>query len=159
MAGDIEPPELAELVDFAERARVDDWSLRSAGVRYAQPEPERVSRILESVRRTDGALHSHSRLLQREGQKVWDAYVAGGSDAVAGMREVVGLLEVAAELDRLGDLLAYWADQWPAERPNDRVDEILDDVEERLERLEVPREEPPPLRGGDVPRGPRRRRS
>jgi hypothetical protein len=149
MAADIEPSELVLLVDFAERARVDDWSLRSAAVRYAQPEPERVSRILECVRRTDGALHSHARLLQKSGPEVWSAFASDGEESDADTAEVVGLLGVAAELDRLGDLLASWADDWPAERPNDEVDVILEDVEARLDRLGVAPEEPPPMRGGD----------
>ena len=54
---EIEPVELARVVDFAERSRVGDWSLRSALVRYAEGQPERVSQVLEQVRRSTPALH------------------------------------------------------------------------------------------------------
>lgn len=52
------------LVDYAESSRVGDWSLRSALVRFAQPEPTRASAVLELVRRTDGALKPHRRRLE-----------------------------------------------------------------------------------------------
>lgn len=53
------------LLDYAESPRRGDWSLRSALVRYAQPQPARASAVLELVRRTDGALKPHARLLDR----------------------------------------------------------------------------------------------
>ena len=53
---DIEPPELARLLDFAERPRTQDWSLRAALVRYAQPRPQSVSDLLDLVRRLEAAL-------------------------------------------------------------------------------------------------------
>lgn len=53
------------LVQYAESARVGDWSLRSALVRYAQPEPARASAVLELVRRTDGALKPLVRALEQ----------------------------------------------------------------------------------------------
>jgi hypothetical protein len=53
------------LVAYAESPRQGDWSLRSALVRYAQPEPQRASAVLELVRRTDGALKPSLRLLER----------------------------------------------------------------------------------------------
>lgn len=52
------------LVDFAESSRTGDWSLRSALVRFAQPEPTRAGAVLELVRRTDGALKPHRRRLE-----------------------------------------------------------------------------------------------
>ena len=59
------PDDGIRLVDYAESPRVDDWSLRGALVRYAQPEPARASAVLELVRRTDGALKPFARGLER----------------------------------------------------------------------------------------------
>ena len=59
------PDDGIRLVDYAEVPRVDDWSLRGALVRYAQPEPARASALLELVRRTDGALKPFARALER----------------------------------------------------------------------------------------------
>lgn len=53
------------LVNYAESPRRDDWTLRSALVRLAQPEPERVAVALELIRRCDGALHPLVRALER----------------------------------------------------------------------------------------------
>lgn len=55
------------LVDYAESSRAGDWSLRSALVRFAQPEPTRAGAVLELVRRTDGALKPHRRRLEGKG--------------------------------------------------------------------------------------------
>lgn len=52
------------LVDYAESSRDGDWTLRSALVRFAQPEPTRAGAVLELVRRTDGALKPHRRRLE-----------------------------------------------------------------------------------------------
>lgn len=53
------------LLSYAESPRVDDWSLRGALVRYAQPRPTRASAVLELVRRTDAALKPFGRALER----------------------------------------------------------------------------------------------
>ena len=58
-------PDGPHLVDYAESSRVGDWSLRSALVRFAQPEPMRAGAVLELIRRTDGALKPHRRRLER----------------------------------------------------------------------------------------------
>ena len=52
------------LVDYAESSRAGGWSLRSALVRFAQPEPTRAGAVLELIRRTDGALKPHRRRLE-----------------------------------------------------------------------------------------------
>jgi hypothetical protein len=57
-------PPAPRLVDYAESGREGDWSLRSALVRFAQPEPVRAGAVLELVRRTDGALKGHRRRLE-----------------------------------------------------------------------------------------------
>jgi hypothetical protein len=147
---DLEPPELARLVDFAERPRVDDWSLRAALVRYAQPEPARVAQILELVRRIDAALATHRSVLERDGDALWAA-VADASGATDGPdAAVVGLLRTAGEIDRLGDLLAAWAVERAGDRPDAEVDAVVADVTGELDALGVPREERtgPPRRGG-----------
>ena len=146
MPAEIQPVELARVVDFAERSRVGDWSLRSALVRYAEGQPERVSRVLESVRRLDAALHPHGRVLERRGVELWSAVDGGATDAedVA----LVELLKVAIELDRLGDALAGWADDRTGPRPDDTVDAIAGAVAAQLDELGVPREEQSPRRGG-----------
>jgi len=57
-------PDGPRLVDYAESPRVGDWTLRSALVRFAQPEPTRAGAVLELIRRTDGALKPHRRRLE-----------------------------------------------------------------------------------------------
>ena len=52
-----EPDPTASVLNYAESARTDDWTLRSALVRLAQPEPTRSGAVLELVRRCDAALH------------------------------------------------------------------------------------------------------
>jgi hypothetical protein len=149
---EIEPPQLARLVDFAERPRVRDWSLRAALVRYAQPEPERVNRIVELVRRIEWALRSHRKTIERAGKEIWSALQG---DTGAGQHaELVALLEAAAELDRLGDILAEWAVDLAGKRPNAAVDTATEAVARRLDELGVPREEqrPRPSRRGDPAR-------
>lgn len=146
MPVDVEPPELAQLIDFAERPRVADWSLRAALVRYAQPEPERVQQLLELVRRTDGALRSQSKLLEREGPEIWSS-LAGDAGAPPDTQHLVDLLRTTQELDRIGDVLASWAVDRAGDRPNDETDAVIADVAPRLDELGVPREEPPPSRG------------
>jgi hypothetical protein len=143
MPGEIEPVELARVVDFAERSRVGDWSLRSALVRYAQGQPERVSRVLESVRRLDAALHPYARELEKRGGEVWAA-VDGDADG----DPLVDLVRVAVQLDRLGDVMATWAEDRTGPRPDDVVDEVIADTAQQLDDLGVLREQPPPRRTG-----------
>jgi hypothetical protein len=141
MPAEIEPPELARLVDFAERPRTHDWTLRSALVRYAQPEPQRVNDILELVRRVDAALGKSASKIGRDGPAFWDALQHDGSGPDA---YVVGVLRVARNLDALGEVLATWAVDRAGERPNAEVDRVVTDVAKQLDALGVPREERPP---------------
>ncbi len=62
---DVGVDEARTLLQVSESPRVDDWTLRSALVRFAQPEPELSSAILESVRRTHAALDPMARDLLR----------------------------------------------------------------------------------------------
>ncbi len=64
-AGPIEAQPQRSLLNYAESARVGDWTMRSALVRFAQPEPVRASSLLELVRRLDAVLHHVARPLER----------------------------------------------------------------------------------------------
>jgi hypothetical protein len=143
MPEDLQPPELARLVDYAERSREGDWSLRSSLVRYAQPHPRRVAAVMELVRRMDFGLHPQAKLLQKEGPALW----AGEGDAY-----VVGLLDAMRVFDRLGDRLAAWAVDITGPAPDDEVDAAIIDVARRVEAIGVPVEQ-----RGRPPRGARSR--
>lgn len=147
MPGEIQPVELARVVDFAERSRVGDWSLRSALVRYAEGQPERVSQVLEQVRRLDAALHPYAKTLEKRGDDLWRSLDGGGSDDTDDAR-LLGLLRVAVDLDRLGDAMAVWADDRTSDRPDASVDAITAAAAARLDDLGVPREDQPPRRSG-----------
>lgn len=140
MPADIEPPQLARLVDFAERPRAHDWSLRAALVRYAQPEPVRAQRILELVRRIEWALRTHRKSMDRAGLAIWDA-LQGDADQAGHHAELVALLQVTSEFDHLGDLLAGWAVDLVGQRPSAAVDAVTEAVARRLDELNVPREQ------------------
>lgn len=140
MPAEIEPPELARLVDYAERPRTEDWSLRAALTRYAQPQPQRVSDILDLVRRIEFAIRPQLKALERDGQTYWQAVQSADGASAADL--VVGLLRAMAELDRLGEVLAAWAvDPAAGERPDHTVDAVTADVARRLDELGVPREQ------------------
>lgn len=145
MPAPVEPPELARLLDVAERARVDDWSLRSALVRYAQPEPERVARLVEVLRRLELGFRAHHDRLAADGPAVWDALERG----VTG-DPLVELLRAARSIDELGARVAEWAvDRTAGTRPDAELDTAVAEVSRRLDELGVPREEPAaPGRGG-----------
>lgn len=140
MAVDVEPPELAAVLDVAERPRAQEWSLRAALTRYAQPQPERASALIELVRRTEGALRPFTKQLVRDGEVIWAA-VAGERTPDEADEFVVALLQATAELDRLGDALAVWAVERAGPRPDSLVDAVVADVTARLDALGVAREE------------------
>jgi hypothetical protein len=159
---DPEPPELARLVDYAERARVGDWSLRSALVRYAQGQPQRVSDVLDLVRRIEFALHPHARMLVAEGPDLWAALSSvegrraapsqGAPPPPAGSTEwVLELLRAMQPLDAVADELAAWAEDQTRPRPDAAVDAAVAAVRDRIDALGVPHEErqrPPARRRG-----------
>jgi hypothetical protein len=137
VAEDLSPPELARLVDYAERPRQDDWSLRSALVRYAQPHPRRVAAVLELVRRMEFGLHPHLKLLAKEGPAVWAGLQSGeGADPY-----VVGLLGAMARFDRMGDVLAAWAADRTGPPPDAEIDAAIVEVLQQLDALGVPVED------------------
>ncbi len=148
MPAEIEPPELARAVAFAERSRSGDWSLRSALCRYAQAHPARVRDLLEQVRRIEAALHPHARRLEQDGPALWSAVA---DDGPAGDDEqLVGVLRAAVALDRVGDTLAAWAEDRHRLHPEDELDATTAEVAATLDGLGVAREErrrPPRSRG------------
>lgn len=150
MPAELEPPELAARVDYAERSRTGDWSLRSALVRYAESQPVRVSQVLELVRRLDAALHAHAKVLAKQGPAVWAAVGAGAPPA--GVEPaLLGLLEAAGELDQLAEVMVAWAVDRHGARPDAVVDATVASVTTRLDDLGVAREErqgPPRRRRG-----------
>ncbi|MET0627305.1 MAG: hypothetical protein ABW033_02460 [Acidimicrobiia bacterium] len=144
MPADIEPAQLAQLVDFAERPHTENWSLRAALVRYAQPQPQRVNDLLDLVRRIQSALNAQSASLQRDGEAIWDAleHDTRPND----IAPLVELLDAARQIDRLGDALAEWAVDISRPRPDDALDAVVADVGARLEQLGIPHEERTPPR-------------
>jgi hypothetical protein len=148
MVAEVEPAELAALLDTAERPRVNNWSLRAALTRYAQPQPQRASDVIELLRRIEAAIRPHAKRLEHEGDVLWQAVQSndGSADADA---FVVAMLRALVDLDRLGDALAEWAVERSGERPDASVDAVVADLTARLEALGVQREErPPPSRRG-----------
>ena len=133
----VQPPELAQLLEFAERPRAGDWSLRAALTRYAQPEPKRVGDLLECVRRIEFAVHPQLKAIERDGAALWAAVQDGGADG----EPIVGLLRAAAELDRLAEVVVAWACDPSQARPDAEVDAATADVTRRLDHLGIPREQ------------------
>lgn len=137
-------------MDLAERSRGDDdWSLRSALVRYAQPEPTRVASLLSVVRRWEAAVHEATPALRADG----DRYLRAASDPDVDADDldptVVGLLRVGRDLDEIGDVVAAWAVGREGD-PGPEVDAATERVGTALDRLGVAEEEP-------IPRGMRGR--
>jgi hypothetical protein len=149
VAKELQPSELAALVDFAERPRSDDWSLRAALVRYAQAEPKRVSDLLEQVRRVEAVFHGHRKLLEQHGPALWAA-LDGDPSPEPERAALVGVLGATQELDRVGDALAAWAVDRVGDPPDELVDAVTRRVGERLDEIGVPREE---HHEGQRPRG------
>ena len=117
------PDDLLPLLEASERPRAEGWSFRAALCRYAQPQPERASAVMELLRRCEFALAKKAKALDSD--------------------EARPLVETMIELDRLGDALATWAVRREGARPDGLVDAVVSDVAARLEALGVPREERP----------------
>lgn len=139
---EVQPAELAALLDLAERPREGDWSLRAALTRYAQPEPRRVSDVLDLVRRVDAVTSAEQRTIAAQGPDLWEALQQslGRPGTATGL---VGLLEAMVEIDRLGDALAAWATDPSIDAPDDAVDAVTADVRRRLAALGVPEQHDP----------------
>ena len=88
------------MLQVAESPRVDDWTLRSALVRFAQAQPELASAILESVRRTQAALDPFVRALLRHGVTVDRRLAVDPGGGLAPMADPVADVRIA-DLARL----------------------------------------------------------
>jgi hypothetical protein len=149
---DVQPAELAALLDVAERPRVGGWTLRSALTRYAQPRPAQVGELLDLVRRIDGVRSGLVDVARHDGPALWAAATEGDGDGGAGVSPfAIGLVRALIEVDRLGDQLAAWADRWSTDRPDAEVAAATAELRARLDGLGVPEQErptPPPGRRG-----------
>ena len=147
MSAEVTPPELAQLIDVAERPRVGNWSLRAALTRYGQPQPQRTSDLIEVLRRIDVAVRGTHAALEQHGPELWDAL--GSGDGFGQLEGPVELLRIIRDVDVVGDALAEWADDTSLRRPDDDIDVVTVDAMKRLDALGVPREadRPPRARG------------
>lgn len=139
---EVQPSELARLLDLGERPRSDNWSLRAALTRYGQPRAQLASDVTEVLRRVEGALKAHGKTFEREGPAIWQAVTTEEVDGEH--RALVDLLGVAAALDTMGDALATWAADITRERPDATVEASVTALANRLDAIGVPREEAPP---------------
>ncbi len=73
-----EPDTTHSLLNYAEVPYEGDWTLRSAFVRLAQPDPVRVGSVLELMRRLDALLHHVRRCLERHAVTCDRAVTADG---------------------------------------------------------------------------------
>ena len=146
MSTEVEPPELAQLIDVSERPRIGNWSLRAALTRYGQPQPQGTSDFIEVLRRIEVAVHRSSTDLAQHGPALWAAL---NDEANAGeLAPVVELLRVIRDVDAVGEALAQWANDKSQRRPDDDIGRVVHDAMQRLDALGVPREEArPPQRG------------
>jgi hypothetical protein len=148
----------APLVHYAESTREGDWSLRSALVRLAQPEPVRAGAVLELVRRCDASLSAFgsrienvrvsdlARLLHNDGELFAEVLEGYQAESPLSDEEVAALpyLTVAVTLEELAIVLSNWAAAGAADPPPcERVDALCSTAFQQLESLGVPREEQP----------------
>lgn len=144
----ITPPELAALIDVSERQRAGDWSLRAALCRYAQPQPVRVSALLDLVRRIESALGDHLAVIKKRGDDVWAAHLAAGVTADADIAPILPLLGLLTVIDALGDTIAGWAVARDGERPDAAVDAAIETLTRSADEIGLPlQERPGPPRG------------
>lgn len=69
VGGPAEPDPIVSILNYAEMGRTGDWSLRSAMVRLALPEPMIVVEVANHIRRLDTVLHHVATPLAK--QTVW----------------------------------------------------------------------------------------
>ena len=144
---DLEPPALARLVDFAERPRTDDWSLRAPRSSATRsPNRSASNDLLDLVRRLDSALGRYSTVLQRDGDAVWAVLDGGGKPA----DERQARSSICSASRRSSTVSATCSPSGPstspATRPDDAVDDVIDEIGAQLDALGVPHEERPPNR-------------
>lgn len=145
------------LANYAESARVDDWTLRSALVRFAQPEPTRASVVLHLVRRLDAALQpAVTAIAKRPALAEMARIVHTDPEALVPVvegyeerielsdaeRGAIALLSVAWEFDALAVSLTEWAVEAAPPPPLGLIDASCAEVKARLDALGVPEEAP-----------------
>ncbi len=108
------PPD--QIIGFSEQPRAGNWTLRSALVRLAQPEPLRSEAILQIVRRLDAALKPFEKEPKKAG-------------------ELTGVVETIGELS---DALCEWAQAGPANPPLAAIDQTCAVLFAKLDELGVP---------------------
>lgn len=138
---ELQPPELARLVDHAERPRAGDWSLRGALVRYAQFRPGHVRDLMDLVRRLDHALHTQAKVLAGDGEALWRALDGEPDQLPADARFALELLRVAQDLDGVADEVVAWAEDRAGDLPDAQVEAAVARIGRRLEELGVGPEE------------------
>jgi hypothetical protein len=97
--------------------------------------------LLDISRRVEWALAKNSAAIERDGDAFWNALANGGPPPDDFL---FGVLEVAQQLDRLGDVIAEWAVDIDGPRPDAAIDRVVADAARNLDALKVPRQEPPP---------------
>ena len=149
MPAELEPPELARLIDVAERPRAGNWSLRAALTRYGQPQPQRSHDLIEVLRRIEVGVRQAAKTFEDHGPSLWSALDAGEGHA-GEHGGALELLRVIRDVDQVGDALAGWANDKSQPRPDAEIDSVAADAMRRLDALGVPREEgrPPQRRRG-----------
>ena len=153
-----EPNPPASLLNYAESSRVDDWSFRSALMRMAQPEPERVAAVLTLSRRLDAVLHHVNRALSAH-TVLCDRALALSADLVAPYADARAVdLARASELvpDNLDALLAGYeaatplADEERMAVPLLGVALLFDRLADQLADWAADRSGPPPTELADA---------
>ena len=105
----------AEIIEFSEVPHTGNWTLRSALVRLAQPEPLRAEAVLQIVRRLDAALKPFEKSPSDAGE----------------------LIDVVETMTALSRTLCEWANAGPANPPLQAIDETCAAVFRRLDELGV----------------------
>jgi len=146
VAAALDPVRLAELVDLAERPRVDGWSLRAALCRYAQPQPERAGALLSLIRRIEATFAQNLAELRSDGPDLLRQAedLRSPEDIADDIPLLVALMAISAEIDALGTNVAAWAVDREGDRPDEAIDAVTDHATTALNRLGVPEEAPPP---------------
>lgn len=119
-----EPDPERALLNYAEQPHEGDWTLRSALVRLAQPEPVRVGSVLQLMRRLDAPLHHVARVLERHAVLCDRGLTVDGvdgpiADAVADVRTADLARLVAVGVDERA-LLAGYEERAPLD-PEERL--------------------------------------
>lgn len=153
----MEIDETNSIINYAEAPRHQNWTMRSALVRLAQPHPLRSEAVLQLVRRLDAALKPFVRDLQKfpiESSRSIPGGVANVIDVrvvdlvdspdtvelTSSERDALHLVGLAIELDGLATTLTGWASQGSADPPVSEIDQTCARVLRSMNDLSVPEE-------------------